>query len=593
MKKPDGSTIVEHADGTRITSKPSASLLVIEHPLFATTTYLEGQCVLNVSPEIEITCKLKGEYILANQSKKYQLSIASNGDTQYTSHGSGSYKINHTNSTSVLSATDSASIIYTVDTDGGIQVTNDNTELNIPINFQPHFFILQSDGLCYEIHSKTRFNSILNVAQELPEALVRSEELDQCPHSSSTTIVLPVSNEEKLLFPYQQETIIPQNLQTIHTGSTTSATATVTKPFGVGVGRALDIGGYKPPKPVQAIEQPKCLKYRHFIQLNESLQEKMKSSLIKYLIWREEKENIEDQALPSEDQMKEVSEQLHESVLSFKGLSSPADLLSYYRNSIENQNVSSSPTQKKDSQFPNKMDLLKQDVEDAEAMKSTIREKVFPPYFQSKDGVAFLHSNTSESHPLSKKLVSFETLSTDVLPLKASEDFTPLSAVPNSIFDPDTSSGSEQISSTASFTKIRPSNPTPNHAQGDGSPTPVRPANPVPCEEVSTSASNTATDKTPSAPHPPLTSSLYYQLSGELRTSPVHLPRSISGSKPGEEPNVKVCLFISNIPFLSCHYCSIQKLKNLFVVKSIHHQLLNVLLPEDLRFFRLELTLGY
>ena len=542
MKKPDESTVVEHADGTRITSLPLSSLLIIEHPLFATTTYSNRQCIVNLSPEINITCKLNGEYNLSHNFGKYNLAIDCNGDMQYSSRDSGTYNINHASSSYILSATDTAFVNYTVNTDGEIHANNNNTESKIPVSFQPHFFIIPTDGHCYEIHHKTKLNGILSAFQQLAEVVVRSEQLDQHSQNCLTTFILPVSNEEKVLYPYQQESIIPANLQALKRLHSITTNCTAAKPFGIGVGRALDIGVYKSPKPMQSFTQPRLLKYRHFIQLDESFREKMKSSLTKYLTWREEKDTTEEQVLPPQNKRKEVSEHLNMSILSFKGMSSPEALLSHYKSSIENHSLSCSPTQKKVSQFADKIKTLNNDIKDAEVMKNSIKQALFPPYFQSKDGVDFLHSNKCSSPKKQSHTISYEHLSTDALSLKFSEDFTPMSAVPNSLFDPD---ASEQFSSTNSFTKIRPANPTPTHAQGNGSPSPIRPTNGISSEEVPMTTKEMAFfDKLPSAPNPVTTPALYYQLSGELRPTPVQLPRSISGSRPGEKPNIKVIIII-------------------------------------------------
>jgi hypothetical protein len=540
LKRPDGSMIVEHADGTRITS--SSSSIIVEHPFFAMTTCEGETCTLNVTPDVDVKCLSKGRYNIKQSAKNYNISIESNGEVTYTSNDKGTYKIDHTNHSQVLTGTDSSSITYTADANGDLSVSNDtNANSTIPIDFLPHFIVIGPDGMSYEIHHAARYNALLDSLHQSANPVMSTS--NEANELSSTTVLYPCFDESLLPRPYQLQTIIPTNLQGIHSqrplaspSSSHPPPPSQPKPFGVGVGKALSIGEFNSPKPVVSFKEPEYFQYRHFMQPiapDLSLRDTFKQCLVKYLEWRQEKERRSDELLPVttntiEQQM--ATQNLQEKVASFNSLPSPEALLEHYTDSLKDKVDSPPPPRESSSNFIAAMENLREDIDRAKTTREIIKNGVFPPYFQSPDGIDYLRSQSPNMKTLADKcppltkhstIVTFDK--TTEITGKATEDneSSPIApAIPQaSLYD--ISSGSEKFSSTISLSKSRPSNPTPLHAEGDQS---------LPNDRQVTQVASM--DGVSSAPN-------VHQQSYEEIAKPVKLPQSITGSRPGEVPNVK------------------------------------------------------
>ena len=565
VNRPDGSQVVEHADSTRITS--SSTNIILEHPLFSRAIYLTStsQCILEFSSGLTLKCNPLGQYVITNE--EYELAIAGTGEVKYSFNKSSDYTIYLNNNTTILKATDSLATSYAVNTMGEIQVTNKPSHVTTPLDFHPHFFIIQQDGCGHEIHHKDRVDTLIKQAKQSPQSFVIAGKLPQRSQCDTTTIISPCT-DGNVVMPYKEASIIPKSLQVGRNSTTKTAINGERKRFGVGVGKALDIGGYSAPEPPKVFTKPKNLKYCHFINMESedlSLRESFMSCLSDYIKWKEENKKNGKELLPQEsEEDKHQSAKLLECAQHFKGFPSSQDLLKFYENAWKMAHCppQSSPSYKKSKLAQTIMDL-KEEIKDAEDTKETIRNGVFPSYFRSHEGVQFLHSispdmdvleeNLASTRPKRKSLVSFDLGTNNVSytdsKVTHSNQSTPTTFLAH---EEDSSYSSEPgttLPSTSSLSKLRPSNPTPIRAHGDESPTSLRPMNPTPHQAIGPTISDQSVllndqmsiDNIPSAPCPPMASSLMYQVSGELRKSPVRLPQSISGTRPGEEPNVKVC----------------------------------------------------
>lgn len=290
------------------------------------------------------------------------------------------------------------------------------------------------------------------------------------------------------------------------------------------------------------------------------------SCLSDYIKWKEENKKIGEELLPQEsEEDKQQSAKLLECAQHFKGCPSSQELLKFYENAWKVAHCPPLPSPPcKKSKLVQTIKDLKEEIKDTEDTKETIRNGVFPSYFKSYEGVQFLHSispdmdaleeNLASTRPKRKSLVSFDlgTINVSYSDNKVthSNQSTPTTFLAHEEDSPSGSEPGTALPSTNSLSKLRPSNPTPIQAYGDRSPTSLRPMNPTPHQAIGGTISDQSVllndqmsiDNIPSAPCPPMTTSLMYQVSGELRKSPVQLPHSISGTRPGEEPNVQVSI---------------------------------------------------
>ena len=599
LHRPDGSIVTEHADGTRITSSSSSSSssssppsVTIENPFFARVTYVSttGQCIVDLPSSIQVSCNTSGQYTLTDLNRDgFKLNISSNGKVEYqkSCNGDGTYTLHHSNESEILTATDGSCNTYTVNLTGGIQVNKVDTSKSTHTNFQPHIFLLQPNGIGYEVCNKIQVASVINEARQCPKNMIVEDKLVACPDVLTTTVISPsISLNHPQLLPYKEQTIIPKNLQASSTGQCNNNTHKtrngMKKWFGVGVGKAFSIGSYRPPAASKVFEKPKALKYRQFIHFeSKELREALLSCVSKYVQWSLQNEEEKENLLPTKDkEQEEAAKSLLENVMHFKSVSSPLELLGLYQKAWEDKHCpTSSPPPLKKSKMSESIEKLKQEITDAEETKETIRNGIFPRYFRSRDGVEFLHSVSPDMEALASKLplnppkrkslVSFhlpqETEAqnmeekTQISGLSTPTTFASITLGVSDIDSPPTSDHSTQFESTGSLTKLRPSNPTPIHAQGDGSPTMIRPLNPTPHKAsgkhkpVEESHNDSLNEKdydisnglsSPSAPIPPITPSLVYCVSGEMRRSPVDIPHSVSGGRPGEKLNAQVILFV-------------------------------------------------
>ena len=615
VQRPDGTLVTEHADGTRITTKPPSSSssspsVIIECPGFSRVTYQsqekQSSCSVQLPGSMQVTTKGGGEYSITGSNGTPCLFIASSGEVTYASvnsHGSQTmpcYTLNHAASEQLLDATDSAGNHYSVDCSGQIVAHNSTASGNqlakadIPTSCLPRFFILRQDGSAYELHHKEVVTQVQAEAGKSPDVVCVKGSLPQNTSIQYSTLIKPrigkMASREKLAPTYTEESFIPANLQVSQSLNTASSSGSqngrTRSKFGVGFGKHLNTKAQQPrPKFVP----PSCLQYRQFIHLSpltSEVRESLLSCVAKYIDWRAHQENTSDKLLPVDQRSnaeKEAASNLMEQFIGLSGTGSPQQLLGTYQKAWQSVHYPPRPpTPPKESKMPEAIQQLQRDIQESKLVQQTIRNGVFPPYFESDKGVQFLRTSSPDMAALASKLPPHRPnkksfVSFDLPSMTHSEDSThSLSpqgegrSYPSGLSTPTTlgstsvavgnidgefppsSNPDSPIPHTSSLSKVRPSNPTPTHAHGDGSPTHVRPMNPTPHQaagEVVPANDSSDSNALHIDPEDPLTVSTNGSTTVptgyggmEAQTTDKALHSSVQGEKYREEPNIKVIL---------------------------------------------------
>lgn len=576
LTRPGGTVISEHRDGTRITTTPTT--VILEHPLYARTIYNTSPacpCRLELASRATVDCLPNGAYDIRH-GPGCTVAITGTGAARYSpTDPPSSYTISHGGEDgTILEATDSTGSTFTVSAIGEIDLhVQPASDFKVPLSFLPRVYLLQSDGMGYEIHHKDRYHALLSEARGDAHSMVLEDVLPQCPLCPTATVVTPGNDSAppRGYLPYLETDIVPRNLRVVIKTERPSTTPPARKRrFGVGMGKGLNVGTHvkTPPKP--KYKAPKVLKYRQFVNMGPDTRAALVSSIAKYVEWRDKNENSTDSLLPRVSrELEQEAERLLETALNEKGLSTHEELLGMYQRAWEEGNHlrESSPVSRT-SKIDERMDQLCRDTEEAERNKELIRAGSFEPYFESPEGVEFLQkqcldmdeftSKLPHTNRKRKSLVSFDLPSQESSLVDATKNISARSTPTTAHLEDHSPGASTSCPSTSSIggaaAKPRPQNPTPAHANEDGSPTSgARPSNPTPHlaahkdspvghdDSITTLPTLEGPVLEPSAPYPPpKPKSTLYNTMGEMRKTPLIKPSSLSGGRPGEKPNTKV-----------------------------------------------------
>ncbi|XP_036435675.1 sperm-associated antigen 17 [Colossoma macropomum] len=362
----DGAAVVDHADGTRITTfyqqrepLPQHSsgvggssglsrekLVRVEKSGSATvTSNCENKnCEVLLGDGTVITANTHGAYTVRPCSGGV-LHVGEDGVAVYSSDPcgtvpegdqAGQYVMSH--SADVLCRfTDSDGTLYQVTADGqaSVRVSEQNTlmELQHSSGFDTHpprLFVAYSDGSAVEFLCAEAAEEILNEAYTDPSVAVIKEPLPHSHEVSGITILKPFSKRvhSRWLLPKKQPDIIPANLKNRPWDNfPASERKTAGPPFGATLRRGLEDEEREKPRLVPAapvLQCPDTLLIRQITQnppVTEQLWGKLQENLLAYI-----KQLLQRERLKDEMQLKEprtAEEKLHHSNLLHLLLSLP------------------------------------------------------------------------------------------------------------------------------------------------------------------------------------------------------------------------------------------------------------------------------
>ncbi|XP_078322368.1 sperm-associated antigen 17-like isoform X10 [Crassostrea virginica] len=667
---PDGTTIVEHADGTRITTyyrentmnpeegqeseiekefdSQTVKFVKVECPAYATVEF-------NCATSENLTIFGNGSTINVFPDGYYMLHHWDGGRCEVDTEGTMTYYPRPDKITEQLLPErelqyvlrhNADVVVETVDTDGNVFNVKSNGDFQvIPVNgdemsdvsnedilkpekklvtykeHAPRFLIIHADGSGTELLRYQDIAEYLIGAEQSPATAVLKDELANFPGVTGITTLKPYLGgpSERWLKKYDQESIIPHGIRC--RDLTTLPPKEYKRPgsrFGTRLGQGLAVGGaVKQPVRIPILKCPSVLELRQLIQykpVSASLRETLKSGLREYAEYVIERNKVADHMQVVDPRTEE--EKINASDLQEIGLQqakdknyASANVKEVYERATAPPAPSPPPTpQPKRTQAD--WDRDQREVMEEKAGRDALRKKKIPSYFDSEFGKAFLLTQAKDVDEILRELsadprkdgteavrgqlsgqsgqqmspvtsayparslaavtsVQSDRSSTspvETLPPKNVPD-TPLSYADNELRGVYT----ETVPSRGG---VRPGNPTPAHAQGQGSPAPIRPQNPTPVHagkektgrpinptpKQAGGGMDSPSDLPSQLDYPAiimeqpleeevedevngeeltLTKSLKVNVLGQPRKKPVPLPTGIKGGRPGAIPNIK------------------------------------------------------
>ncbi|XP_040428398.1 sperm-associated antigen 17 isoform X1 [Cygnus olor] len=341
VEKLDGSRVVDHADGTRITTfyqdckelfmpedseetdelseaiTKKVKYVRVENPKFATVTTNceDGSCCTIFADGTSVIAKPQGRYQVL-PIKTGSLFIDEDCTAVYTHEvynfiskkevkQTGRYVMKHTSST-ICEVMDPEGNLFKVMADGSTSVVvpsmgSDNKENRSsasvlpedkkPIIYDEHvprFFVIQTDGSGTELLRSRDVEEYLTEASRDSAAVVLQEPVQEHPGVLSITVLRPLLEASPWVMKKEPESIVPPNLQTRTWNTFSPHERKITDPpVRTHIWKGLHIESKKQPcLPVPVRKCPNKLQIRQLFQyepLSDELREKLQLSLKEYI----------------------------------------------------------------------------------------------------------------------------------------------------------------------------------------------------------------------------------------------------------------------------------------------------------------------
>ncbi|XP_069722802.1 sperm-associated antigen 17 [Phaenicophaeus curvirostris] len=328
VEKLDGSRVVDHADGTRITTfyqkdEPSEAItrkvkyVRVENTEFATVTVNcgDGTCCTIFGDGTSIIAKPQGTYQVL-PVKSGSLFIDEDCSAVYTCEvhnfiskreekQAGRYIMKHTSRT-ICEMVDPKGNLFKVMADGSTSVCVPKTgfddkedkssasaipEVNKLTSYDEHaprFFIIHADGSGTELLRSRDVLKYLGEACSDPAAAVLKDPIQEYRGVLSISVLLPLAEDSPWVTKKEPESVVPPNLQSSTWDTFSPPERKITGPSArICVWRGLSIGSREQtclPLPVRKC--PNKLQIRQLFQyepLSDELREKLQLSLKEYM----------------------------------------------------------------------------------------------------------------------------------------------------------------------------------------------------------------------------------------------------------------------------------------------------------------------
>ncbi|KAL3882261.1 hypothetical protein ACJMK2_028623 [Sinanodonta woodiana] len=593
---PDGTTIVEHADNTRITTYYRESHVAVpDDDNLDTSQSVDREYEVQTIKFVKVECPSYAT-VEFNCLSSENLTIFGNGTTLNV-FPDGYYMLHHCDGGRLEVDTQGIMtyfprpnknmeqllperepryvfshnadvVVETVDPDGNVfHVKNNGDYAVVPVSSDdvsesssddpskgekkmtvfkehaPRFFIVHGDGSGTELLRYQDIAEYLTAAEQSPATAVLKDELPNFPGVMGITILKPFLGglSEKWLKKYDQESILPPGIRC--RDLITLPPKEFKKPgpkFGTNVGQGLSVGAApRGAHRIAILKCPEMLELRQFVQykpMSEDLRLHLQQGLREYAEWVKAR-NLASDLMQVKDPRTE-EERINAADLQALAMQhsadqemphyDPSNVKAVYETAMAPPVPSPPPTpQPKRTKADWERDL--REVAEELAGRDALRNHKIPNYFNSEFGKAFLLTQAKDVSEMMGQLnedprmddtrairgemedstfVSKQTPSAGQHARSPDEDEDPVLATITSHSDRSSQSSTIQpkrapltVSETpfsktrgvadtpqsyavysefAPSTNVRPGNPTPAHATGQGSPAPVRPQNPTP-----------------------------------------------------------------------------------------------------------------
>ncbi|CAH1225250.1 SPAG17 [Branchiostoma lanceolatum] len=690
VHRPDDSVVVEHCDGTRITTfykdviravpvdenetgeSPRMESARVKHVKvecvgYATLLFnsLDGSCMTVFGNGTSLMTNLNGTYQLYHGDGG-RLDMDADGTTVYAprpdndlGHGGeeelalGSYLMRH-NTEMCCEMVDLQGNVFQVAVDGTTSVIRagqygeeegeeEGEEGGFPRRKKliqygehcPRFFIIHANGSGTELLRPKDVAEYLSMAARDPTCALIQDPLPEYPGVTGITVLKPHTSgiSQSWLKKLDEEVIMPKGLKSrdLKTMSV-SAEKTPGPSFGTNVGKGLSVGSVmSSPRPEPVLHCPDTLEIRQLVQykpVSEDLRRRLQLGLKAYAEHvlerdqtsaslmvqdpRTEEEKIHAADLASQTIFGQGQEPEHYESADKKVTVMEGDVTSVYEKAVEVPPPEPPPTPR-NKRTQDDWDRDRRELAEEQEGRNALKNKDVPPYFESEMGKHFLMSQAPDMDALTRELAhdprrdgSQVIRSNPDSPISVGESpqgssghlvrvQETFSTTPPGENTPITTEDSPSLGLrvTSTTPNLRPTNPTPAHASGTGTPTPLRPKNPTPhaagvtlpsrpgnpTPTQDSTSQGSVPSETPSAslslrpttipehPEPApenlensgqftsrsnqlssadgelvTTRSLLLDVNNQPRRDTVRLPRALDGGKPGSLPNEKFSL---------------------------------------------------
>ncbi|XP_033635929.1 sperm-associated antigen 17-like [Asterias rubens] len=581
LQRPDGSRIVDHNEGTRITTYysrmdcagdaeelaetgevGSAGFKLIKHYKIECPGY--ATVIFNSEDSLATTIFGSGTEIISIPDGSYEVlhheggrvTVKSEGTVGYLPPveredvGPKAYTMRHQKPI-VFEMEDEAGNVFTVQSTGEANVIKsktdgDNKDESVKCDRHlPRFFVINEDGSGIELLRGNDIETYFKRASLDPNTAILSDPLPDHPDVNGITIMRPyTANLSKTwLMTLDEPNIVPPNLRSRDFTKLPAREYKTPGPnFGTKVGKGLAVGSRSSSKGCLSIPKcPKELEIRQFVEykpIDEELRQKMRAGLeayakeIKSKDWRWADEELRE---PREEEERVKAGELLASILAQDegddtktspadavadgnthsalpkdalSKTKPRDVSDADNNKILYEKATAPPPlppapKPKDKYTQEDWDKVRRDLAKEQNLRKALRNHEVPPYFKSEWGESFIVGQNANKGP------DMENLTKDLaeatrqgdgqgtafsLPSTPSESpgSQPQAAQDSSRQSEPSDSASPQKQpspvnltinapiTSSSPSDVRPLNPTPAHAGGQGTPTTLRPNNPTP-----------------------------------------------------------------------------------------------------------------
>ncbi|XP_052809835.1 sperm-associated antigen 17-like isoform X5 [Mya arenaria] len=656
---PDGTTILEHADGTRITTYyretqvplgdgatddgekeydiQTNKFVKVECPGFATVEFncmtSENLTIFGNGTTVNI---FPDGYYMLHHYEGGRLEIDTEGILTYFPRPVKNmeqllpereirYMFCH-NADVTVETVDSDGNVFNVKNNGDFSVIPANTDdisdvssedqmrlerkITVFKEHAPKFFIIHADGSGTELLRYQEIAEYLTSAEQSPATAVLRDELPDFPGVVGITILKPYIGgpSERWLKKYDQESIIPPGIRCRDLTSLPPKEYKRQGPkFGTNVGQGLSVGGaVKQNVRIPIVKCPNILELRQLVQykpMNEQLRSVMQRGLREYAEYVKSRNEMNDYMQvvdPRSDEERMTAADLQAMARANNELTDyeKADVKRIYEKTLTPPEPSPPPTPQPKRTLAD-WERDERELQEQKEGLAAIRNKHIPKYFDSEFGKAFLLTQAKDINETVTLLSNdprrdgTEAIRGDT---RDSSQPEPRSAGMQARPGGPTTSQSDRSShsdvtnqrklpvadtpmSFAVYSEVghsasgmRPGNPTPAHAAGQGSPAPVRPSAPTPAHankgvagrpgnptpKQAGAGTESPSDlpshldypiifEQPALEEEPefggeqemLSQSMKMDVLGRPRNKPVPLPAVIKGGKPGAIPNTK------------------------------------------------------
>ncbi|XP_052284814.1 sperm-associated antigen 17-like isoform X3 [Dreissena polymorpha] len=657
---PDGTTILEHADGTRITTYyretqvpvgdsvtddgekeldvQTNKFVKVECPGFAT---VEFNCITSENLTIfgngtTVNIFPDGYYMLHHYDGG-RLEVDTEGILTYFPRPVKNmeqllpereirYMFCH-NADVTVETVDSDGNVFNIKNNGDFSVFPANTDDVSDVSSEdqarlekkiitykdhaPRFFVIHADGSGTELMRYQDIAEYLTTAEQSPATAVLRDDLPDFPGVVGITILKPYVGgpSERWLKKYDQESIIPPGIRCRDLTTLPPKEFKTAGPrFGTTAGQGLSVGGaVKGQARIPIVKCPNILELRQLVQykpMGDQLRSLMQRGLREYAEYVKARNAMQDYMRvvdPRSEEERMTAADLQVTARANNELTNyeKADVRNIYEKELTPPEPSPPPTpQPKRTQAD--WDRDERELEEEKEGLDALKRKKIPKYFDSEFGKAFLltqtkdfnetvalladdprrdgsralRRNTTESSGAEPRSAGMPARSA-THPVTSQSDRSSHSDVTNQPKVPvaDTPMSFAVYSEVGhSASGMRPGNPTPAHATGQGSPAPVRPSAPTPAHanksvpgrpgNPTPKQAGAGTESPSDLPshldypiifeqpaleeesefggeHEMISQRMKMDVLGHPRSKPVPLPTVIKGGKPGAIPNTK------------------------------------------------------